>query len=266
MLVYNLLIALYSLLCPTNSTQLYSKYFDDNVIERLPHSHLRSPFNNIHIRRTTRLLRICKKYLDPGRLQSSGIQSLGTQNNNIFKIGRDVQILTCVPKGILDEECSLTLRDLQSHIPKLILVVHPFLRLGIVYLTHFEKICPFNEFINIVLKNPRHVLSLNEKKVHALSGSYLKDCQVCDQNLNPDIILKIDDPTFVENLENFQDEFNLKDEEMDMICTDGFLSRRAEMGKLFKNLSRFEMDELSEFYSLDMELFGYDPAHFYSYI
>jgi len=165
-------------------------------------------------------------------------------------------------------------------------VMHPFLRLVSSYsrirddsnTQLSEKIkalvgkdFTFEKFVNFVVQ-PESMSSQDPKNevlsARKLWQSYNFDCLVCNEAFYPDVIFKVDEEDFEEELEAFFEDYALDavGEEALEKFTSGMISlvpSDSEVNNLMGQLPRSMLNQLVDYYRVDLEMFGYPVKQFF---
>jgi len=166
-------------------------------------------------------------------------------------------------------------------------VMHPFRRLAKSYVrlqhsTEFDtdqlkafrtstlvgKDFTFENFVNFVIQPKSHAYSKPDEitSVRKLWQSYNFDCLVCSQAFYPDLIFKLDSEEFGDEWESFVEDYAL--DSIDGDTLEDFTAKmtglaklpKSELDALLAKLPQETLNQLADYYRIDMEMFGYSPV------
>ena len=158
-----------------------------------------------------------------------------------------------------------------KELTKVILVRHPLERLLSAYLYiftnrgkyHFGKYS-WNEFVHNVIHYPDDPDWIEiQQKVGNHWAPYWKSCQVCDINLRPDYVLKLE--SLEDDIYEYLSRIGLSKYAHDFPWINPHQGHKtaARLIEFYSRLSLATIEELYHVYKLDHDLFGYDPTSFY---
>jgi len=184
-----------------------------------------------------------------------------------------------------------------SGFTKALLVMHPFLRLAKSYQQLFktdnnkdkdaletktkiaqyilkinknpeQEVPSFKEFVKFVINSDGSNNILNDKKDRdetvRLRKQWLPthyDCEICHPDLLPNFVYKVDDDSFEDEFMEFLEDFGLEEvkegEAAEELIQSVNVNEKKNLKKYFAELDKTTLDELVEFYRIDLEMFGY---------
>merc|ERR1711997_1349023 len=87
------------------------------------------------------------------------------------------------------------------------------------------------------------------------------DCEVCHPDLLPNFVYKVDDDNFEDEFMEFLEDFGLDEvkegEAAEELIQSVNVNEKKNLKKYFAELDKNTLDELVEFYRIDLEMFGY---------
>lgn len=119
--------------------------------------------------------------------------------------------------------------------------------------------------IEAELKDPKEEFRLSQRKPWQ---SYSRDCLVCSPDFYPTRIFKLDDENFAEDFESFVEDYGL--EEVGEEAVEDFVTKMSalvpdgedQVKPLMAQLDKSVFEGLVDYYSLDLEMFGYSAKDF----
>lgn len=166
-----------------------------------------------------------------------------------------------------------------------VIVMHPFSRLVSTYLkiqTDDKDVSQklrgflgqeftFKGFVDFLIGKKSLEKDQLEKalEIRKLWAPYTYDCYVCNPALYAGV-LKLDEQ-FEEDFEVFADDYNLTEVDGQVLesVTNGLMSlvpENEQVEKHFRELDRQTLDDLVDFYRVDLEMFGYSVQPFYDLV
>jgi len=119
--------------------------------------------------------------------------------------------------------------------------------------------------IETELRDAKEELRLSQRKPWQ---SYNMDCLVCNPDFYPTRIFKLDDENFAEDFESFVEDYGL--EEVGEEAVEDFVTKMSalvpdtedQVKPLMAQLDKSVFEGLVDYYSLDLEMFGYSAKDF----
>lgn len=113
--------------------------------------------------------------------------------------------------------------------------------------------------------DPKEELRLSQRKPWQ---HYNRDCLVCNPDFYPTRIFKLDDENFAEDFESFVEDYGL--EEVGQEAVEDFVTKMSalvpdtedQVKPLMAQLDKSVFEGLVDYYSLDLEMFGYSAKDF----
>jgi len=179
-----------------------------------------------------------------------------------------------------------------SGFSKVLLVMHPFLRLAKSYKQIFESgsankdlrvtlekymdpkaHTPFHGFVKFVIHGRTlHEIQANQlqwnvkelEEMYELRKPWLPthyDCEICHADLYPNFIYKVDDDSFEDEFMEFLEDFGLEEvnggEAAEQLIENVNVYDKEDLKKYFSQISESLLNEMAHFYRIDLEMFGY---------
>ena len=197
--------------------------------------------------------------------ESSALNQLDFINRQSLENPEDETKLLKMP---VNQDCW---PDCAKELTKVILVRHPLERLLSAYLYiftnrgkyHFAKYS-WNQFVSNVINYPDDPEWITiQQKVGNHWAPYWKSCQVCDVNLRPNYVLKLE--SLEDDIFEYLSQIGLAQYAHDFPWINPHQGHKtaARLIEFYSRLSLSTIEELYHVYKLDHDLFGYDPTSFY---
>merc|ERR1712150_273064 len=167
---------------------------------------------------------------------------------------------------------------------KILLVMHPFIRIAKSYHQIFDSNQPRKEMSEMKTKLEKYINIQGDKvnfegfvrfiinpwnkehkeEVLNLRRQWLPthyDCEVCNADLLPNFVYKVDDDSFEDEFMEFLEDFGLEEvnggEAAEQLIESVKVTEKKELKKYFSQLDESTLNDLVHFYRIDLEMFGY---------
>jgi len=198
---------------------------------------------------------------------------LTNQVRSVYKKGKDKKVK-------FDD----IVRTKYSGFSKILLVMHPFIRLAKSYQQIFDSDQPSKEVSDMKTRLEKFITVKGDKlnfegfvrfiinswntedkeEVLNLRRQWLPthyDCEVCNSDLLPNFVYKVDDDAFEDEFMEFLEDFGLEEvtggEAAEQLIESVNVSEKKELKKYFSLLDESTLNDLVDFYRIDLEMFGY---------
>lgn len=201
--------------------------------------------------------------------------------------GLTKEVKSIYKKGAIKKgnESDKKVQSKYSGFSKVLLVMHPFLRLAKSYHQMFDSKDQASKELSEMKTTLQKYIKDNQGKVNFegfvrfiinpwngadreevlnLRRQWLPthyDCEVCHSDLFPNFVYKVDDDNFEDEFMEFLEDFGLEEvkegEAAEQLIESVNVNDKKTLKKYYAQLEESTLDELVAFYRIDMEMFGY---------